>query len=64
MNAFLENVLNIDTTNWRIPYSLANTLKNILPSPIFPRLFGTLVELNLWGRMIPKIGDPRPRRLH
>ena len=35
MNAFLENVLNINTTHWRIPNSLANALKNILSSPIF-----------------------------
>jgi hypothetical protein len=46
MNASLENVLNINTTHWRIPNSLANALKNILPSPIFPRLFGTLVALD------------------
>ena len=35
MNASLDNVLNITTTHWRIPDSLTNAFKNILPSPIF-----------------------------
>jgi hypothetical protein len=64
MNASLENILNINTTHWRIPDALANAFKNILPSPIFPGLFGTLVALDPWGRMILKVRDPRPRRLH
>jgi hypothetical protein len=64
MNASLENVLNINTTHWRIPNALGNAFKNILLSPIFPRLFGTLVALDPWGRMILKMRDPKPRRLH
>jgi hypothetical protein len=64
MNASLENVLNINTTHWRIPDTLANAFKNILPSPIFPYVFGTLVALDPWGGMILKIRDPKPRRLH
>jgi hypothetical protein len=64
INASLENVLNINTTHWSIPDALGNALQNILPSLIFPRLFGTLVALDPWGRMILKIRDPRPRRLH
>jgi hypothetical protein len=64
MIASLENVLNINITHWRILDALANAFKNIVPSPIFPRFFGTLVALDSWGRMILKIRDPRPRRLH
>jgi hypothetical protein len=48
MNASLENVLDINTTHWRIPDALGNALQNILPSLIFPRLFGTLVALDPW----------------
>jgi hypothetical protein len=64
INASLENVLNINNTHWRIPDALGNALQNILPSPIFPRLFGTLVALDPWERMILKIRNLRPRRLH
>jgi hypothetical protein len=64
INASLENVLNINTSHWSIPDALGNALQNILPSPIFPYLFGTLVALDPWRRMILKIRDPRPRRLH
>jgi hypothetical protein len=64
MNASLENVLNINTTHWRILDALANAFKNILPSPIFPYVFGTLVALDPWGGMILKIKDPKPRKLH
>jgi hypothetical protein len=64
MNASLENVLNINTTHWRILDALANAFKNILPSPIFPYVFGTLVALDPWGEMILKIKDPKPRKLH
>jgi hypothetical protein len=64
MNAFLENVLNINSTHWRIPDALANAFKNIPPSPIFPYVFETLVALDPWRGMILKIKDPKPRRLH
>jgi hypothetical protein len=64
INASLENVLNINTSHWSIPDALGNALQDILPSPIFPHLFVTLVALDSWGRMILKIRDPRPRRLH
>jgi hypothetical protein len=64
MNASLENVLNINTTHWRIRDALANAFKNILPSPIFPYIFGTLVALDSCGGMILKIRDPKPRRLY
>jgi hypothetical protein len=46
VNASQENVLNINTTHWRILDSLANAFKNILPSRFFPRIFGTLFALN------------------
>jgi hypothetical protein len=64
MNASLENVLNINTTHWRIPDALENAFKSIPPSPIFPYVLGTLVALDPWGGMILKIRDPKPRRLH
>jgi hypothetical protein len=64
MNASLENVLNINTTHWRIPDALANPFKSIPLSPIFPYVLGTLVVLDPWGGMILKIRDPKPRRLH
>jgi uncharacterized protein YqcC (DUF446 family) len=53
MNASLENVLNINTTHWRIPDPLANALKNILPSPISP------ASLELWLHWILKKDDPK-----
>jgi uncharacterized protein YqcC (DUF446 family) len=53
MNASLKNVLNINTTHWRIPDPLANALKNILPSPISP------ASLELWLHWILKKDDPK-----
>jgi hypothetical protein len=50
MNASLENVLNINTTHWRIRDALANAFKNIPPSPIFP------LSLELWLHWILEEG--------
>jgi len=65
INAALENVLTlISLIHWTIPNTLGNGLEYILPSPIFGLLFGTLVALDSWGRMILKITVPNPKRLH
>ena len=61
---FFGECFNINTTHWTIPNTLRNALQNILSSPIFLYLFGTLVALDPWRSMILKIRDPKPRRLH
>jgi hypothetical protein len=60
INAALENVLTlIPLIHWTIPNALGNALQYMLLSPIFGLLFGTLVALDPWGRMILKITVPK-----